>query len=90
MGLFDNLNSATGKQGGNYLRPGVYQVSINKCATIHTRAKKDAFVMNFTVVASSPVEPGQDPHPGAKYVNESMGDAQKILYATHMELVRIS
>lgn len=53
MGVFGKIGEAKYSEGGNYLKPGVYRLKTNACKYIKTRTAKDAFVVEFEVLASN-------------------------------------
>ena len=53
MGLFSGIENAKATEGGNYLKPGLYDVEVVRLATGQTRKKVDFFAADLRVVGSN-------------------------------------
>lgn len=53
MGLFSGIESAKATEGGNYLKPGVYDVEVVRLTTGQTRKKVDFFAADLRVIGSN-------------------------------------
>jgi hypothetical protein len=53
MGLFSGIENAKATEGGNYLKPGLYDVEVVRVATGQTRKKVDFFAADLRVVGSN-------------------------------------
>jgi len=52
MGIFSNISSARGSEGGVYLLPGTYTVEVQRCKQNKTRKGVPFFVVELKVIAS--------------------------------------
>jgi hypothetical protein len=53
MGLFSGIENAKATEGGNYLKPGLYDVEVVRITTGQTRKKVDFFAADLRVIGSN-------------------------------------
>jgi hypothetical protein len=53
MGVFSGIENAKSTEGGNYLKPGVYDVEVVRLSTGKTRKGVDFFAADFKVLGSN-------------------------------------
>ena len=53
MGLFSGIENAKATEGGNYLKPGLYDVEVVRLATGVTRKKVDFFAADLRVIGTN-------------------------------------
>lgn len=53
MGLFSGIENAKATEGGNYLKPGVYDVEVVRLAVGQTRKKVDFFAADLRVIGTN-------------------------------------
>jgi len=53
MGVFSGIENAKSSEGGNYLKPGVYDVEVVRLSTGRTRKGVDFFAADFKILGSN-------------------------------------
>jgi hypothetical protein len=53
MGIYSDIGTAKGTEGGVYFKPGIYRAQIQRCKQTETRKGKPFFVAEFKILQSN-------------------------------------